>query len=87
MEINNLTEPNVKELESKLSELMKVNPEISYTVFTDMKGVTQTKTDLEFDRDLILNKILQEVSEIKIAIKNIFGNHILMDGQFKNLKL
>ena len=94
MQITNLTNHDVKELETKLGELMKQNSEIEYTIFKDMKGMAQDTLLLKKGYESTLNnKILQKLSGIETKIegienmiKLIFGNYVLLNGRFIEMK-
>lgn len=88
MQINNLTERDVKEIEGKIFELMKNNPSIDYNIFhLAPKKIKNKSEDLEY------TDIMQRLSEIEArivglenVIKLIFGRYVLMNGRFVEIK-
>jgi len=88
MQINNLTEQDVKELEVKLNELIKINPEIKYKVFYDIPE--NVKNELKNGEYTNLMQRLAEIEARFVGLENviklIFGKHVLMNGRFIEIK-
>jgi len=88
MQINNLSKQDVKDIESKLFELMKNNPSIDYNIFhLTPKRIKDESGDSEYT-DVIqrLAEIETRIIGLENVIKLIFGRHILMNGKFIEIK-
>ncbi len=83
MQINNLTQSDVKDFSSLANELKKSNPDLDYRIFNQDSVVNAAEYKT-------LRKQVDELAGIICGIeqhiKNIFGNHILIKGQFVDLK-
>lgn len=81
MQIENLTPGDAVELEEKLSEMKKQNPDIEYRVL-EMGDLKET-----LGKGKVENEMLQEISDKIDALNGnfnrIFGEHILIKGEFK----
>lgn len=80
MEIHNLTDENVTDLEEKLSEMQKGNPDIEHRVY-QMNSLQET-----LEKGKAENEMLQEISDKLDTLNNkldmIFGSAVLINGQF-----
>lgn len=77
MQIENLTDENVKELEKKVTDLIKENPDIKFKTFP----MDDTPDEGIPDR-VLLQKILEEVEALHRFFKLTFDMHVLINGKF-----
>jgi flagellar biosynthesis chaperone FliJ len=84
MHVQNLWDSDVKALESKIAELKQENPDISYQIFQMQKGIE--KEEIKPVQQQV-DELAEMVIEIQRTIKHIFGNHVLINGQFQDLKI
>jgi len=84
MKIENLTEANVNDLSDFLVEMQKVNPSVSWGTFLMSE---ETTVEVDPSPDAEISALRGEVALLRQKIELIFGNHILMDGIFQDLKL
>ena len=77
MEVRNLTEPDVEELEGKLTDMMEENPYITWDTF-------RQADDEEEDKPLRqqIDEIAEMIVRLEAKIDHIFGGHILINGKF-----
>ena len=83
MQIENLRDFDVQELESKLGELKIENPSITHTVYS-MEDTVQPDS---IDMITRVKNIEKSVEIIELMLRNIFGNSILIDGNFVEIKI
>jgi hypothetical protein len=81
MNIENLLEKDVSTLKEKIDELKIENPDIRETVYK-----MNADREVQRQRDLLL-EILDKLDALDRRLSNIFGDSILIDGQFKKIKL
>ena len=79
MEAHNLTQQNANDLEKQLKDMMQENPDLHYRFF-EQEGKEPTETEKT------LAKIQSDLTELKIKIDLIFGNAVLINGRFQELK-
>ena len=72
MQIDNATEHDIKEIQSKLTELVDENPILESRVYSMDEQPTNAK-------------IFEKLEAIERKLDLIFGGHVLIDGQFKSL--
>jgi len=77
MEIKNLFESDVTELEKKIGELKKENPDITHRVFKmdEIPNITI------FDK---VDEILEQVKTLQRTLDLIFADHVLINGKWEN---
>lgn len=82
-EIRNLTDANVSELEEKLDELQKENPDIEYRFFRqDDPKETLTESEVKARLDEINAKLGTLIDRFNL----VFGNHFLIDGRWERVE-
>lgn len=83
MQINNLTEGNVSEFSKLADSLKETNPELEYRIFNQDSVVNaQEYKSLRKQVD----ELAEIIGSVELKLKHIFGNHILINGQFKDIK-
>jgi len=85
MQVDNLRKTDVTELEKTITGLQVENPAINYKVF-DME---EKKADDWKDTDKPMRQQLDEMAEmiceIQATLVSIFGDHVLIKRQWRNL--
>lgn len=79
MKAINLTDENVNDLQEQMEEMQKLNPGLQWEFFNQS---TKEPTEIEIQ----LAKIQTDLLELKMKIDLIFGDAVLMNGQFRNFK-
>ena len=86
MQVDNLREVDVKALEATIDEQQKENPSITYRIF----DIAEKKADDWKDSDKPMRQQLDEMAEmiceIQMTLKSIFGDHVLIKNQWRNLE-
>ena len=81
-EQKNLTEDNVSELRERLEKMKEENPDLEYRFFRQ----DQEQPD-SVDTITLVKELTTKVDNLNTKIDRIFGNHILMDGLFTDIKI
>ena len=79
MQIENLRENEVNVLEEKLEAMQEDNPELKFRSFP-MEELEKGKNENE-----MLQTILDKVESLERKIDYIFKDHVLIDGQFRQI--
>ena len=86
-EQRNLTEENVNLLGERLEDMQKENPDLEFDFFQQRKKETLEDPKPEWkscDTELI-EKLLGKVEALERRFDIIFGNHVLVKGQFQDI--
>lgn len=89
-QINNLTEDNVKNLDNFLKKLQEENNELNWSYFNMTQKVydnTIKIKDVEDDLIKYIKQLHEKIDRMNEKINHIFGNHALINGIFKDLKM
>lgn len=86
MQINNLTESNVNELQDKLTDLLKENPDIESRVYP-MDDSSSKEMSYEEVINQKLIRIEDKVEGLEKLLHQIFDGHILINGEFKKINV
>ena len=73
----NMTPENVEAIQQEIERLSQTNPALKFKTFP--------MEDLEFAKRL--TALEENVDSIMTKLTNIFGNYVLIEGQFRELKL
>ena len=76
-EQRNLTEENVEELREQLEKMQKTNPDLEFRFFE--------QAEPEPMHDKTITKIYDKLLELERKIDHIFGDHVLIKGQFQDI--
>ena len=71
MDIRNLEQPDVEELQRKVEELKKRNPDITARVY-DMSNVASAP--------VTLNDVWEKLCAIELRLSTAFNEHVLVNG-------
>lgn len=83
MNVENMTDKNVIDASILFDEMKKQNPDLSYEIYSQSE-----KPELTSRVDLIeesVENLSNNIDELKQLLKHIFGNHVLINGQFKTV--
>ena len=79
MKAINLTDENVNDLQKQMEEMQKLNPGLQWEFFNQS---VREPTEIEMQ----LAKIQTDLNELKVKIDLIFGDSVLINGQFRSIK-
>ena len=80
MQAENLNQNDVDEMKNLLEELKEDNPEIQY------KFWAMDKTDVDKPLRQQVDELAEIVVEMQMLLKKIFGDHVLVNGRFIDIK-
>ena len=89
-EQRNLTAENVEELAEKLKEMQKTNPALRYRFFEysekDRPDISEDIVEWQSTMESVLiEKLFKKVEALERKIALIFGDHVLINGQFQDI--
>ena len=88
MEIQNMSPSDLEAVETTLEGLIPNNPQLQWNAFMQ-NGIVNKEKETGDAPDLItrVKELSAEVSLLKNLINNIFGDYVLINGQWKQIKL
>lgn len=75
MEAKNLTQENVASLTRRLKKMTNDNPDLNYKFFEQEDGIEQ---------DSSIQRLEQKIDALSAKLDLIFGDYVLIDGQWIN---
>ena len=82
-EQRNLTRENVDELRERLEKMQEGNPDLEYRFFSQAEK--ESKPEWKSGHTELIKGLLDKIESLERKIDHIFGDHVLIKGQFHDI--